>query len=48
MKREDLKSRIIPTTIENTDDSQKIGNNKFNTTDFIYLESYIWMQFFNK
>lgn len=34
MEREDLRSKIIPTTIENT------GNKKFNTTDLIYLESY--------
>lgn len=40
MKREDLRSRIIPTTIENTDESQKTGNKKFNTTDLIYLDSY--------
>lgn len=35
MKKEDLRNRIIPTTIENT-----IGNEKFNTTDLIYLDSY--------
>lgn len=40
MKREDLRSRIIPTTIENTDESQNMGNKKFNTTDLIYLDSY--------
>lgn len=40
MRREDLRSRIIPTTIENTDESQKTGNKKFNTTDLIYLDSY--------
>ncbi len=40
MKRKDLRSNIIPTTIENTDESQETGNTKFNTTDFIYLDSY--------
>ena len=40
MKREDLRSKIIPTTIENTDESQNTGNKKFNTTDLIYLDSY--------
>lgn len=40
MKREDLRSKIIPTTIENTDESQNTGNKKFNTTDLIYLNSY--------
>jgi hypothetical protein len=40
MKREDLRSKIIPTTIENTDEFQKTGNKKFNTTDLIYLDSY--------
>lgn len=40
MKREDLRSRIIPTTIDNTDESQNTGNKKFNTTDLIYLDSY--------
>ena len=39
MKREDLRSRIIPTTIDNTDESQNTGNKKFNTTDLIYLDS---------
>ena len=39
MKRVDLRSRIVPTTIENTDDSQEMGNKKFNTTDLIYLAS---------
>ena len=33
MKREDLRSKIIPTTIENTDESRKTGNGTFNTTD---------------
>ena len=40
MKREDLRSRIIPTTIDNTDESRNTGNKKFNTTDLIYLDSY--------
>lgn len=40
MKREDLRSKIIPTTIGNTDASQKTGYEEFNTTDFIYLDSY--------
>lgn len=40
MKREDLRSRIIPTTIGNTGESQNMGNKKFNTTDLIYLDSY--------
>ena len=40
MKRENLRSKIIPTTIGNTDEFQKKGNKKFNTTDLIYLDSY--------
>ena len=40
MKREDLRSRIIPTTIDNTDESQKTENKEFNTTDLIYLDSF--------
>ncbi len=40
MNRQDLRSKIIPTTIENTDESQNTGNKKFNTTDLIYLDSY--------
>ena len=40
MKRVDLRSKIIPTTIENTDEFQNTGNKKFNTTDLIYLDSY--------
>lgn len=40
MKREDLRSKIIPTTIENTDEYQNTGNKKFNTTDLIYLDGY--------
>lgn len=40
MKRENLINRIIPTTIGNTDNSLKNGNEKFNTTDLIYIDSY--------
>ena len=40
MKREDLRSKIIPTTIGNTDEGQYTGNEEFNTTDKIYLDSY--------
>jgi len=40
MIREDLRSRIIPTTIENTDEFQNMRNNKFDTTDLIYLDTY--------
>lgn len=40
MNRKDLRSKIIPTTIENTDESQNTGKKKFNTTDLIYLDSY--------
>ena len=40
MKREDLRSRIIPNTIDNTDEFQHTGDKKFNTTDLIYLDSY--------
>lgn len=39
MKREDLRSRIIPTTIGNIDESQKMKK-RLNTTDLIYLDSY--------
>ena len=39
MNREDLRSKIIPTTIQNTDESQQKGNKKFDTTDLIYLEN---------
>lgn len=39
MKREDLRSRIIPTTIDNTNESGNMGNTEFNTTDLIYLDS---------
>ncbi len=40
MERKDLRSRIIPTTIDNTDEFQKTENEEFNTTDLIYLDSY--------
>ena len=40
MKRRDLRSRIIPTTIDNTNEFQNTGNKRFNTTDLIYLDSY--------
>lgn len=40
MKRVDLRSRIEPTTIENTDEFQEMGDKRFNTTDLIYLASY--------
>ena len=40
MSRTDLRKRIIPSTIENTDESQNTGNTNFNTTDLIYLDSY--------
>ena len=40
MKRVDLRSKIIPTTVKNTDESQNTGNKKFNTIDLIYLDSY--------
>ncbi len=40
MKRENLKSKIIPTTIENTDATNKKTDESFNTTDLIYLDNY--------
>ena len=40
MKREDLRSRIIPTTIGNTDEFQNMGDENFDTTDLIFLDSY--------
>lgn len=40
MKREDLRSKIVPSIITNTNKSYKKGNKKFNTTDLIYLDSY--------
>lgn len=40
MEMEDLRSKIIPTTIENSDEFQQMGNNKFNTTDLIWIRDY--------
>ncbi|HOZ55437.1 MAG TPA: DUF6273 domain-containing protein [Clostridia bacterium] len=40
MKSEDLRSQIIPTKISNTDENGKTGNEKFDTEDLIYLDSY--------
>ncbi len=40
MKREDMRSQIIPTKIGNTDGNQKTGNKKFDTIDLVYLASY--------
>ena len=40
MKKQDLRSQIIPTRLSNTDDRQKNGNREFDTTDLIYLDSY--------
>lgn len=40
MKRVDLRSGIIPTRIKNTDENQKKGNKKFDTVDYIFLDSY--------
>lgn len=40
MKREDLRSRIIPTTIEDTCEDKDIGNKRFKITDLIYIDSY--------
>ncbi len=40
MKTKDLRSQIIPTKISNTDENQEKGNKKFDTKDFIYLDSY--------
>ena len=40
MEREDLRNRIIPTVLENTDENQEFGNEEFNTIDYIYLESF--------
>jgi len=39
MERIDLSKRIIPTKLKNTDEYQKIGNWKYNTKDYIYIES---------
>ena len=35
----DLKSFIVPTKLENTDEEQKYGDSSFDTKDLIYLES---------
>ena len=40
MLRKDLRNQIIPTTIDNSDENQKVGNKNFNTTDLIYLDSF--------
>ena len=40
MKMEDLRNKIIPTTIGNTDEFEEMGNKEFDTTDLIYLDSY--------
>ncbi len=42
MKRDDLRSKIIPTTIENTNTSkfENIDRESLKTTDLIYLDSY--------
>lgn len=34
----DLKRYILPKTIENTDENQKMGDLKFNTTDYVFLD----------
>gem|GEM_PF-1675462 len=38
-QRYDLRSQIIPTVLDNTDDDRKHGNSKFQTTDLVYLLS---------
>lgn len=40
MKREDLRDRIIPTTLGNKDECQETGSTEFDTKDLIYLDSY--------
>lgn len=40
MKKQDLRSQIIPTRLSNTDENQRNGNSEFDTTDLIYLDSY--------
>lgn len=40
MKREDLRKNIIPTILKNTNENQEEGNKKFDTIDYIYLDSY--------
>lgn len=37
MKKEDLRSKILPTTIENEEEG--IKKDEFNTTDLIYIDS---------
>ena len=40
MIRKDFRSYILPTTIGNTDENQRMGNSEFDTTDLIYLDSF--------
>lgn len=40
MIRKDFRSYILPTTIGNTDENQRMENSEFDTTDLIYLDSY--------
>lgn len=40
MKGIDLRSQIIPTKINNTDEDQERGSKAFDTEDLIYLDSY--------
>ena len=40
-KKIDLKSFIVPTKLENTDEEQKYGDSSFDTKDLIYLESWL-------
>ncbi len=40
MKRVDLRSGILPTKLNNTDENQQEGNKEFDTVDYIYLDSY--------
>ena len=37
----DLKSFIVPTKLDNTNDNQKHGNSDFQTSDLVYLDSYL-------
>lgn len=39
MGNRDLRDNIIPTVLENYDDQRQAGNDKFNTTDLIFIES---------
>ncbi len=34
-----LKKFILPVLLRNTDENQNVGNEKFNTTDIVFLES---------